>query len=1552
MEGKGKQICNEGSLKFLKVYSSILFKYTEEEKDNKSTEVLLLSEKIESERKLIKISTEIILIILFFILIYTSNDLGKIKNLENHIHNNINESKAFSENFYKSISDEIKKANKDFSYEPRRKDYIVFKNLRSKFDLSSWVKNALTQRVSQDNFLNSNVLFGKCWRVTMRLYKKDNSMMENIYMYRKLFGVYPDSSFSEGLEDTRNVNSSYFDTKWSYLFSYDKSYKKIGGLYQVICEKDFSKIEERLSQGTSYATDYPYFIPALMLTNYNIASVAIDFLLFNPLLNVLSYNVLKFSFLPNAKTYKEVVTQSASYNRFDVYFIVALAVFMGTFILYVITHLRKLSMVGFRLYVMSYCTSFLLTACFSANLLTFFLFVLSRTLLPKLLVGYEHGKYKVDSMRYQSSEDGIIELLHDMGITLSRIELAKNIFVSNTIITFEVCFFVCVKRYGLLIQKYRNVEHNIRRDFLLPFFIILGIIFGCLGIFSVFSYTLFRIEENVSSSIVRTFIFNVCIIFANFQGVNISSILNEENILPYLYSIPTHFFIVTVSFAFIFFLAIKSFIKRNRKVYNAFMHQYGHKLLKCRTSEKADPKGRSGQLGAAETDGIPLKKNRAQREHPNGEPPNGDPPNDNGTFEITAYSEGEAELEEEGGHDAEDTRNSIEHPRDGVQECDKQASTTDDSSTYSSHDSNEYEVDPDNYGTNRGLNYNDVMSITKGLSKDKVECTKKRTTKKKAFFTIEKMLDLFLNLQNSTVLPFSNREKKRISKEYTTKKKRNDGVVVSLSVYTSFLIFIMLFLINDYKKGRESEKLLHYQMENIGYHPPNAHFSNLTFRYLKNNVNVNIRETFNFQKVENREDLILWLKTCFVSFMDNSSNAMGGGANHYSSTFQWKDIFSVKHERVKINILSRETIQSPSSSLICNYKRQNCYMDVRNESQALQRGLNEIALLINDATEKVEIAFILFDRNDYHNVLVNLLFVFNPSGYIAKKIYFDHLFFNSFNIFHFRGAVINILFLTILFCSFMSMYLYLFKNFSYFYNACVAVVVRHGRDGYQRGSWQRDGYQRGGYQRGGYQRDGCQEGQLNAHPGEQLGTADNANGYIYGSYSPWGYNVDGYAGEYNWNGYTNYPAVGDANWGAYGNNPAVGDANWGAYGNNPAVGDANWGAYGNNATVGDANYGYYATANMPEGAPNYGLGQGHGNNPPNRKTGKTHQIGALLKFKVYLTYLFESNVLNLLILLSSFSMVALWLTVCIYINKIEYSADNSGSYFDVYIKLFSFFSKFVNIFYLFLFLVIINMFIFSSNYVKREKLYEALYVNRRQILKCGFLLLLVYLNFFLFQYFFYGIDGFNDLSTSQQPIYSILILLGLVNIDVYLKCNVFYFLFFVLPHLVFIRFLLMYSFLAPVMASYLILLKKGKKKKKKKKIASQKSEDYSSFTLTHLSNEQWKYLNEDIKEFAANETNSILHYFENVKNQIRSKEDVSKTLQNECKGLKERVHELQLDLRKIELQWKFRSKLLSSSKANLDKINNQISMSEEMIVEDKNRMSSLKQYAQQVKLDE
>ncbi|EUD68820.1 hypothetical protein C922_00508 [Plasmodium inui San Antonio 1] len=1506
MERKGKKIFNEGNLKFLKVYSDVLFKYVEEEKDKKSTEVLLLSEKIESEKKLIKINIDIVLIILFFILLYTSNDLVNIKNLQNHIYNNINESKTYSENFYKSISDEIKKVNRDFSYEPRKKDYIVFKNLRSKFDLSSWIKNALTERISQDNFLNSNILFGKCWRVTMRLYKKDNSMMENIYMYRKLFGVYPDSSFSHELENSRNVNSSYFDTKWNYLFSYDKSYKKIGGLYQVICEKHFSKIQERLSQGTSYATDYPYFIPALILTNYNISSVAIDFLLFNPLLNVISYNVLMFSFLPNAKTYKEVVTQSASYNPFDVYFVVALSVFMVTFIWYVITHHRKLAMVGFRLYVKSYYTSFLLIACFAANLVTLGLFLLSRNQLPKFSVWYENGKYIVDSLLYQGSEDGIIELLQDMSITLSRVELTKNIFVWNTIITFEVCFFVCVKRYGLLIKKYSNVENNIRRDFLHPFFIILCIIFGCLVIFSVFSYTLFHIEENVSSSIVQTFIFNVCIIFANFQGVNISSILDEENILSYLYSIPTHFFIVTVSFAFIFYLAIKSFIKRNKKVYNSFMHHYGYKLSKGRTSDKGDPHSRSGHLNSPETYGISLQKNNAQKEHSNGESLN-----DNSTMEIIPYSEVEDELDEEGNHNTEETRDSIERLNDDVKERDKQALSSDDSSTYSTHESNEYEVDAGKYDTNKELNYNDVLSITKGLSKDKEECTEKRTTKKKAFFTIEKMLDLFLNLKNSTVLPFSTREKKRISEEYNTNKKRSDGVVVSLSVYTSLLIFIILFLINDYKKRRESEKLLHYQIENIGYYPSNAHFSNMTFRYLKKRVNVNVRETFNFQKVENKTDLILWLKTCFVSFLDNTSHTLEGDPNHYSSTFRWKDIFTMKHERVRINIISRETIQSSSSSLICNYKWQNCYVDIRNELQSLKSQLNEITLLINDATEKVEISFILFDKNDYHNLLVNLHFVFNPSGYISKKIYFEHLFFNSFNIFHFRGAVINMLFLIILFWSFISMYLYLFKNFSYFYNACVAVLVRHhDRANAQRGEWNRGSWQ---------------EGQLNSHPGEHLGTFDNANDYIYGSYSPRGYNVGGYEGARNWNTYANYPAAAYANWGTYGNNPPEGKAN----------------------------YGYYDTVNMPEGALNDGLGQGHVNHPPNRNSGKTHKIGALLKFKVYLTYLFESNLLNLLILLSSFSIIALWLTVCIYINKIEYNEDKSGSYFNEYIKLFSLFSKFVNIFYLFLFLVIINMFIFSSNYVKREKLYEALYVNRRQILKCGFMLLLVYLNFFLFHYFFYGIDGFNDLSTSQKPIYSILILLGLVNVDVYLKCKVFYFLFFVLPHLVFIRFVLMYCFLAPVMASYLILLKEGGgKKKKKKKIASQKKEDYSSFTLTHLSNEQWKYLNEDIKEFSANETNNILHYFENVRDQIRSKEDISKTLQNACNDLKEQVDEMQLDLRKIELKWKFRSKLLSSSKAYLDKINNQISMCEDMIVEDKNRISSLKQYAKQVKLDE
>ncbi|GAW83342.1 hypothetical protein, conserved [Plasmodium gonderi] len=1494
-----EKICNEGNLKFLKVYSNTLFKYTEEEKDKKSSELLLLSEKIEDGKRLIKINIDIILIILFFIVLYASNDLVKIKNLENYIYNNVSESKTYSEHFYKSISEHIKKINNDFSYKPRKKDYILFKNLHTKFDLSSWLKNAFTEKISQENFLNSNIIIGKCWRVTMRLYKKDNSMLENIYNYRKIFEIYPDSSFLENFEDTRNINSSFFNKKWNYSYSREKSYKKIGGLYQIICEKDFNKIQEGLSQGSSYVTDYPYFIPALILTNYNIASVAIDFLLFNPLLNVLSYNVLKFSFLPNTKTYKEVVTQSASYNRFDIYFLIALSVFIITFIIYITIYVRKIALVGFKLYVKSYSTPFLLTVSFGSNLVTLCIYLLHQTLLPKISANYENGKFKVDTTHHLSSPEQITEFLHSMTIFFSRMELIKNIFVYNTIITFSVCCFVCIKRNGLLIKKYNIVENNIKRDFLFPFLIILSIIFGCLGIFSVFSYTLFHIDENIGSSIIYTFIFNVCIIFANFQGVNISSILNEENILSYFYSIPTHFFIVTISFAFLFFLSIKSFIKRDKKIYDLFIYQYGDRSLKRGNMHQGDEQSKNSKRGKLEAYDINTKNNDGEKAFEK-EYSNERAKNDNSIIEITSYSGAEDEMVQKESHNVEDTYGSFDDDLiDNVKECDEEMLSIDNSSIYSLDESNEYEIDPNKYDKNKELNYNDIMNITKELHNDQEKNDTERqdkkmgNRKKNALFNIEKILDLFVNLKSSNIMPFSSREKRFISKEYNMNKKRNDGIIFSLSVYISFLMFIMLFLINDYKKGRESEELLKYQIESIGYFSNNALIENMKFHHLKKIINVNIKkENINFQKIENKTDLVQWLKSCFISLLGNNSNALGNASKNYSSTFQWNDIFSMKQEQVQINIVSRERIHSSNNSLICDYKQRNCYINLRNEAQILQNGINDVALLINDAIKKIEISYILFDKNDYHNVLVTLHFVFNSSGHISKNIYFDHLFFNSFNIFHFKGVVINILFITILLCSFVIMYLYMFKNFTYFYNACISLLMGNNKN---------------------VAECGLQNGQLSAWPIENMGNTNNPNNYNYGSYPFLDYNnIDEYMGAMNYGGYGNYSGAGLTNYGIYGNYPAF---------------------------------------NMQGCGYNYGLDPNNFNIRGDYKNDKKYKIGTLLKLKVYLIYLFESDVLNLMILLSSFTLVALWLTVCIYINKIEYSTDNLGIYFNIYIKLFSFFRKFVNIFYFFLFLIIINIFIFSSNYIKKEKLYETLYINKKQILKCSFLFLFVFVNFFMFHYFFYGVDGFNDLTTSQQFIYSILTLLGLVHIDVYLKCNVFYFLFLVLPHLILIRLIFIYSLLAPILVSYLILIKKKKEKKKKKKIASKKGEDYSTFTLTHLSNEQWKYLNEEIKEFAEKETNNILLYFEVFKDQLRGNNDISKTLITECDHLKERIYGLQLDLRKIELQWKFRSKLLSSSRTYLEKINNQINMSEEIISEDKNRLHTLKQYAKQIIMD-
>lgn len=362
INNKGEEnlnIPNDDDLKFLKFYSNILFKYAEDEKEH--SKLYVLAGKLENKKKWLKINIDLILIILFFIVIYTSNSVVKVKNFQNFLYNDINESRTFSETFYKSISDDIKKINNNFYYNPQKKDFSIFKNIHSKFELSSWIKNTFTEKVAQDKFLNNNILFGKCWRITMRLYKKNNNEPKNIYKDKKIYEIYPDDYFSDELENKENISSTYFGANWNYLFSYSKSYKKLGGLYQIICEKNKEKINEQLSQGTYYSTNYPYFIPAIILTNYNIASVSLDFLLYNPLLNILSYNILKFSFLPNAKTHKELITLSASTSKFNNYiFLISLSIFIILFIIQISKNVRKFMLVGFQLYVKSYPVKFAL----------------------------------------------------------------------------------------------------------------------------------------------------------------------------------------------------------------------------------------------------------------------------------------------------------------------------------------------------------------------------------------------------------------------------------------------------------------------------------------------------------------------------------------------------------------------------------------------------------------------------------------------------------------------------------------------------------------------------------------------------------------------------------------------------------------------------------------------------------------------------------------------------------------------------------------------------------------------------------------------------------------------------------------------------------------------------------------------------------------------------------------------------------------------------------------------------------------------------------------
>ncbi|KAI4834699.1 hypothetical protein MKS88_005374 [Plasmodium brasilianum] len=1244
-----KKIYNEDGLRYLKVYANILFKYTVEEKEKVSVELALLSEKIKNGKRLIKINIDLIVIIFFFIVLYTSNSIVNTKNFQNYIYNNINESKTYSESFYKSLSDEIKKINNDFSYATREKDYTLFKNIHSKFELSSWVKNTFTEKVSYPNFLNSNILFGNCWRITMRLYKKNGEdILRNIYKYKKIYEIYPDSIFSNDIEDARNVNSLYFDKKWNYLFSYEKSYKKIGGLYQIICEKDYDKIQEQLSQGTNiYSADFPYFIPAIILTNYNVSSVALDFLLFNPVLNMISYNVLKFAFLPNAKTYKEIVTMAASYNQFSIYFILSLAIFLLIFFIYVLTNIRKLAM----------------------------------------LASYEEGKHKMHALHSLGDVKAVADLLQEVNFTISIIELIKSILISITIVTFTLSCFVFLKRFGLLIKKYSNVEKNIKKDFLYPFFIIIAIILGCLAIFSLFSYKLFHISENVNSSMLYVFIFNVCIIFANFQGFNISSIVSEETTLSYFYSIPALFFIVTVSFSFIFFLAIKSFIKRNQKIYDAFIYQYGTKLLRHNNKYKKNKgnKIESGQDDDTIYDEGKVRKGKSFVRECSTEEKKKKTSRLNST-ELIVHSHEQIDEQYEKDRSDNTQKYTGEMVSNGSGSRSSRSSGSNSSisggvhSLYNSDDlnisneSNVYEVDPDELD-NKDLCYNDILDICeksngnediRNVEKEKNNNEKKE--KKKALFRIEKIFNKFLNLND--FLPLSFKKKKLILRIYNNHKKKSVGIIFSIFVYTTLLIFIMLFLINDYKKIRESDNLLKYQLENIDSSPRSSIYTKMIFHHLRKNINVNIKKgNFNFNEIKNKSDVIKWLNNSFISFLQNSPTAVGNDVHNYE-TFKWMDIFSIRGEEIKVNITFREKINSSNNALICDRARKNCYINIKNERLILQSKLDDIALLINNSVERIEISFILFDKNDLHSVLVTIHFVFTSSGYISKNIYFGHLFFKSFNISYFKGVVINLLFITILFSLFIVIYIYLITNFRDFYNIFLSVLSKNFVH-LPMNKWQSN--------------------KLNSNMGElqNLENVNNINSHNY---------VNNYVSTSNYLAANNFDST---------------------------------------------NYGFYGN---------------YGNIHMNNKTEKSSRISLLFKMKIYLTYICEYDILNLLIFAAHFIIVVL--------------------------------------------------------------------------------------------------------------------------------CN-----------------------------------------------------------------EQWKYLNEEIKQFAHKETHNILQYFEIFRDQLRNKEDITQILKKESDNLKENVHLLRTDLRKIQLQWKFRSKLLSSSEAYIQKINSQICMNEEIVTANKNRISSFKQYLQQVKSD-
>ncbi|VWU50471.1 conserved membrane protein, unknown function [Hepatocystis sp. ex Piliocolobus tephrosceles] len=1482
---------NDINKNFLKTYAYALFKYVEEEKEKTNNVTNLLEKKIDSIKKTFKLKFTIILLLLFYILIYMSGDIVKVKNYQNYIYNNINESETFSELFYKSISDNVVNLNNDFSYEPYVKDYIKFKNIHTKFDLSSWIKYGFIENVLKKFSLNNNILINNCWRISIRLYKKKNELVKNVYNYKKVFDIYSDSAFLKNVENTRDIDSFYFQTKWKYSFSFDKSYKQLGGLYQIICGEDYKKMENELSQNTNYATTYPYFIPAIILTNYNVAAVTLDFILYNPSLDILSYNILKFAFLPNSQTNKKIKTLCASYNQFNIPFIIYSSIFLLLFVIYIVINSRKAQLVGFKSFMKLKYTQLVLIVCLFLNLTVLGVYyLLCQLYLSPIKVKNDIKEYQVGSFPNKLNSDMIPNFLNSIGLVLANIEFVRSILINITIVNFVICCIICLVYFGLLIRKYKNVEKNIIKDFLIPFFIVLIIIFICLVIFLFFYYKYVDFVGNYSfsSTFLYIFIFNICVIFSNFQMFRVSSITSEEGIGHYYYLIPYLFFIITITFAFVLFLAIKPYFKRIKHMKECFFGLYTRRIVTSYDSENESYSDRNGSFSKLKNDSNDMYSDNCDIniniDKESGSNNNSDCLGENnksyslGDGNCSTTSEGSDSGNDSGsgsgsGSGIDSGSGSDSDSNSGNESgCDNKLNLT----CVTLHQTNTNNTD--NYMQNGDNFINDIYfhNNKKSVSYSKRVFDKDMITNSncidKPFFNIEKILN-FVFKRNFSFLPFSYKKKKSIKKKYKSNKKDINIATFYIYLLISVSMFFLLFFINNYNKISKCENIIRYQIRNIGYSPSKRLFTHMQFNYLNKNINVQTKtKNLTLHTIQTKDDLINWIKDIFCnSFLKIELLVNNYVDSNYYSTFKWEKLFSIKNDVINIKVVWEwENSKNIShNSYVCNKDISSCKLqnNEKNNLQTLINVDNIITLITNENVKNVRISFIFLDQKDFHNILVTIYFHFNPSGYITKNIYLNHLFFNSFRISNIKGMIINLIFIIVIVFFFIVLYLHSFVNFSIFYRICYF----------------------------------------------ELQKVDDQK----------------------------TKEVDDITIGQFGNQ--AGYSNGGvAYGNENVF-------YGGNGLKN------YDNADLKK---------------KSNKKKNDFRVSLFLKLNIYAIYVCEGYSINLITLLLHLLIILLWLVMFIYINMVNYYKKYIFVYLDLSENIFSVFTTFINIFYIFLFFNIIHMFIFVSNTVKKEKIYEALYINRKQLLKCMCLWIFFYFNFFMFNYFFNGIDGFNDLTLYQQCMYSILVLLGLAELEIYLKCKLFYFFFFVLPHWIFIRFILIYSLLAPIIASYIILIKEKKKKtdiikrnsrrkkKKKNKIlpinANQNfSNSYSDFTLTRLSNEQWKCLNDEIKLFADKENQKIYEYFETFKNKLQDEQNVtiSKFLSDTCEQLREKIHKLNMDIRRIKLQWKFKNKLLNSSNMYLEKINKEVAMKEEMVSEDKKRLSSLNQYAEQLKLD-